>query len=46
MKQFTGVDFYGMDALLSDEEKMVRQTVREFVDEQLLPVIRDAWEKK
>ncbi len=44
MKKFRGVDFYDLDPLLSDEEKMVRQTVREFVDAQLLPVIREAWE--
>ncbi len=45
MKKFRGVDFYQIDPLLSEEERMVRQTVREWVDEQLLPVIRDAWEK-
>ncbi len=45
MKRFAGVDFLSVDTLLSDEEKLVRQTVREFVDEQLLPVIRESWEK-
>jgi glutaryl-CoA dehydrogenase len=45
MKKFRGVDFYGIDPLLTDEERMVRQTVRDFVDAALLPVIRDAWEK-
>jgi glutaryl-CoA dehydrogenase len=44
MKKFRGVDLYDLDPLLSDEEKMVRQTVREFVDAELLPVIREAWE--
>ncbi|HZE99544.1 MAG TPA: acyl-CoA dehydrogenase family protein [Planctomycetota bacterium] len=44
MKKFRGVDLYDIDPLLSDEEKMVRQTVREFVDAELLPVIREAWE--
>jgi glutaryl-CoA dehydrogenase len=44
MKKFRGVDFYGLDALLSEEERMVRQTVREFVDAELLPVIRESWE--
>ncbi len=45
MKKFKGVDFLGIDPLLSEEERMVRQTVREWVDGRLLPVIREAWEK-
>jgi glutaryl-CoA dehydrogenase len=45
VKKFRGLDFYGMDSLLSEEERMVRQTVREWVDGELLPVVRDAWEK-
>jgi glutaryl-CoA dehydrogenase len=44
VKKYQGVDFLGFDALLSEEELMVRQTVREFVDEQVLPLMRDAWE--
>jgi glutaryl-CoA dehydrogenase len=44
MKKFRGVDFFDLDPLLSDEERMVRQAVRDFVDAELLPVIRDAWE--
>lgn len=39
MKKFAGVDLYGIEALLSEEERMVRDTVRSFVDEQVLPVI-------
>ncbi len=45
MRKFKGVDFYDLDPLLSDEERMVRRTVRDFVDDRLLPVIREAWEK-
>jgi glutaryl-CoA dehydrogenase len=45
MKKFRGVDLYEIDPFLSDEERMVRQTVREFVDAELVPVIRDAWEE-
>ncbi len=45
MKKFRGLDLYEIDPLLSEEERLVRQTVREFVDAELLPVIRDAWEK-
>lgn len=40
MSEYKGVDFYGIDGLLSDEERMVRDTVREFVDNDVMPVIR------
>lgn len=43
MSRFQGPDFYRIDELLSDEEKLVRQTVREFVDEQVMPIIRDCY---
>jgi glutaryl-CoA dehydrogenase len=36
---FKGVDFYRIDDLLSDEERMVRDTVRRFIDERVIPVI-------
>src|SRR3954453_23743976 len=41
--QFTGVDFLGLDTLLSEEERAIRDTVRTWVDENLLPVIGDAY---
>lgn len=39
MPKFQGVDYYGIDSLLSDEELLVRNTVRAFVDDNVLPVI-------
>ena len=42
--KFTGYDFYDMDSLLSDEEKMARQTVREFVEQEVLPIIEKHYE--
>jgi len=36
---FDGVDFYESDSLLSEEERAVRDTVRRFVDDEVLPVI-------
>ena len=39
MAKFQGVDYYNIDSLLSEEEKLVRATVREFVDENILPII-------
>jgi glutaryl-CoA dehydrogenase len=38
---FQAVDFMLLDDLLSDEEKLVRDSVREFVEERLVPVIDD-----
>lgn len=37
-----GTDFLDVDSLLSDEEKLARQTARQFTDEQVLPVIVEA----
>ena len=41
--KFRGVDFYNIDSLLSEEERAVRDTVRSWVDEELIPVIGDAY---
>jgi glutaryl-CoA dehydrogenase len=37
--RFTGVDFYDLDTLLSEEERAVRDTVRAWVDDRLMPII-------
>ena len=37
--KFSGVDFYNLDAMLSEEERAVRDTVRGWVDDELMPVI-------
>ncbi|UCC47971.1 MAG: acyl-CoA dehydrogenase family protein [Gemmatimonadota bacterium] len=39
MASFAGVDYYDTDSLLSEEERAVRDTIRAWVDERLLPVI-------
>jgi len=39
MPKFQGVDYYSLDGLLTAEEILVRNTVREFVDERVLPII-------
>ena len=41
--RFEGLDFYDMDALLSEEERMVRDTIRDWVEERLMPVIGEAY---
>ena len=40
MFEFRGVDFMDFDSLLSEEELLVRQTARQFVEDQFSPVIR------
>lgn len=41
MARFPGVDYLLIDSLFSEQEKMVRQTARQFVDEQVIPIIKD-----
>lgn len=37
--KFEGVDYYHIDELLTEEEKLIRQTIREFVDDKVIPII-------
>jgi glutaryl-CoA dehydrogenase len=39
------VDFYRVDDLLSEEERLVRATIGRFVDERFLPVVADHYER-
>lgn len=39
MSRFRGVDYYHLDELLSEDELLVRSTVRDFVDQKVLPII-------
>lgn len=41
MKPFVAPDFYHVDSLLSDDQRMIRDTVREFVSAEIVPVIDD-----
>lgn len=41
MSHFKGADYYQLDDLLTEEERMVRDTVRDFVQEKFLPVVTD-----
>ena len=40
MPEFQGVDFLRLDELLSDEERMARDAVREFVSRDFLPLVQ------
>jgi glutaryl-CoA dehydrogenase len=39
------VDFYSADDLMTEEEKRIRESVRGFVDSEIVPVIADHYEK-
>lgn len=41
MAQFSGADFFQLDDLLTEEERMVRDTVRDFVENEYLPIITE-----
>lgn len=43
MPKFPGVDYLLIDSQFSEQEIMVRQTARQFVDERVIPVIRDSF---
>ncbi len=40
---FEGIDFYDIDALLTEEQRMIRDTLRDWVEERVMPLIGDAY---
>src|SRR4249920_3771356 len=45
MPAYRGLDYYALDELLTEEERMVRDTTRDFVSEDVMPIIGEAYEK-
>lgn len=45
MQKFVGVDYYNIEDLLSEEEILVRDSVRKFVDDNVIPVIEEHYQK-
>ena len=43
MAKFQGVDYLNIDSQFSDQEKLVRSTARQFVEDLVIPVIRDCY---
>ena len=41
MSRFPGVDFLDLDSSRTEEDKLVRDTVRHFVDEKVKPIIEE-----
>jgi glutaryl-CoA dehydrogenase len=44
--KFQGVDFLKFDSLLNEDERMVRDTARAFVEDNLIPIIEDCFRKE
>ncbi|MGQ9733454.1 MAG: acyl-CoA dehydrogenase family protein [Candidatus Bipolaricaulia bacterium] len=42
---FKGTDLYELDSLLNEEQRLIRRTARQFVDEEVLPIIKGAFEE-
>ncbi|WP_460672044.1 acyl-CoA dehydrogenase family protein [Larkinella ripae] len=45
MMNFEAPDFYGIDDLLTEEHKLIRASMREFVDREILPIIEECAQK-
>jgi glutaryl-CoA dehydrogenase len=43
MARFPGVDYLLIDSLFSEQELLIRQTARQFVEERVIPIIRDCY---
>jgi len=41
MNKFNGVDYFQIESLLSEEEILVRNSVREFVNHEIIPIIEE-----
>ena len=45
MSRYEGVDFYKLEQHLTEEEIMVRDLVRDWVDEKVIPIIEEYYTK-
>src|SRR5271165_3389727 len=43
MAKFAGVDYLLIDSLFSEQELLVRQTARQFVEDRVMPIIKDCF---
>ncbi len=43
MARFEGIDFYDLDSRFTEEERMIRDTVRAFVEDRIMPIIGEAY---
>ena len=45
MSRYNGVDFYEIDSLLTEEERQIRDHVRDWVEDRYLPLVEHAYEE-
>ena len=45
MKKNSNVDYYGIDSLITAEEKAAKEKVRQFVDRECMPIIADHFDQ-
>ena len=45
IRNFESVDFYEIDSLLTDEQKLIRDSIRSFVSKEISPKIEDWYER-
>ena len=43
--QYQGHDYYEMDALLTDEHKLIRDAARAWIKKEVSPIIEDYYER-
>jgi len=43
MPRFSGVDYLQIDSLFSEQELLVRQSARQFVEDRVIPLVRDCF---
>jgi glutaryl-CoA dehydrogenase len=43
MARFSGVDYLLIDSLFSEQELLVRQTARQFIEDRVIPIVRDCY---
>jgi glutaryl-CoA dehydrogenase len=41
MEKFRGVDYYGLEDLLAEDERMVRDAIRDWVEAEFLPIVAE-----
>ena len=46
MARFPGVDYLLIDSLFSEQELLIRQTARQFVEDRVIPIIRDCLSRR
>ena len=44
MNKFSGIDYFNIGELFTEEEKLVQESVRDFVDSDVIPIIEEHYQ--